>query len=84
MSTTNTEPCEKEKRINKDMATLWQWMGDRTFWANLNKVRAAKKGVAIQFLLGEFVNPERVENNFNATMLEFTRRATMIGVLNEI
>jgi hypothetical protein len=79
-----SEACEREKRLNADLATLIRWMGDKTFWANLPKVRLARKGVTVQYLTGTFANPERVETNYTATMLQFTRRAGMLGVLDKL
>jgi hypothetical protein len=82
--TNQPEPCEAEKQLNADLCTLRQWMGDKRFWAHPTKPRLARKGVTVQYLRHKYTNPGRVGFNFTATLLEFTRRAMMLGVLDDI
>jgi hypothetical protein len=86
MSTIQLTPpaCELEKRFNADVCKLRELWGTTTFWADMRKVRNAKRGIAVQYLNGKFAAPDRVANTFMATMQELVRRAMMVGKSDEL
>ena len=72
--------CDREKRFNADVCKLREWWGTRDFWGKPRKIALAKKAIATQYLTGNFAAQDRVAVTFEATMLEFNRRALMVGV----
>lgn len=78
------EPCEKEKYFNSQLCEFRTLMGDKRFWANDRKIELAKKAITVQYLGGNFKNLQRVADNYLATMLEFTKRALLMGKFDKV
>lgn len=70
------------KQFFVEVCTMRKLMGEKTFWANPQAIELAKKALFVTYVEAKVQPGERAQlvTTYTATMLEFTRRAMLLGI----